>query len=152
MRLSNSHRSALTLGHTFLLIVYHPYSVGYRPLTRFLQSLQLPPCVLDRPLFLFPWGFHLRDCLGILVAGLCKVWLIHLQGRCWISASTGFCFVRCHSSSLLILSSHRMRRICLRQLMMNVWILLVIVMVVLHVSAPYKRTDFTMVLKSLILC
>ena len=129
--------------------------LGCRPLTRLPQSwASLSSCphvwpifltsasrfcchvFLGWPLFLFPCGFHLRACLVMFVAGLCSLWPIHLQRHCWISASTSFCFVCCHSSSLLILSGHCMWRIHLRQLLMNVWILLVVVMVFLHISAP----------------
>ena len=59
---------------------------------------------LGRPLFRFPWGFHFRACHVILEAGFLSVWPIYLH-RFWrISSSMGFCFVRCHSSRLLILS------------------------------------------------
>ncbi|KAH3861420.1 hypothetical protein DPMN_024348 [Dreissena polymorpha] len=34
---------------------------------------------LGHPLFLFPWGFHVRDCLVVLDAGLRRVWPFHLQ-------------------------------------------------------------------------
>ena len=99
----------------------------------------------------FPAGFLVRARLVMLVAGLRKMWPIHLQRRCWKSTPTGFCFIRCHSSSFPALSGHRIWRIHLRQLLVSVWILLVVVMVVLNVLAPYRRTVFTLVLKSLIL-
>ena len=37
------------------------------------------------PLFLFPWVFHFRAYLVLLVAGLCSVWPIHFQRRFKIS-------------------------------------------------------------------
>ena len=52
---------------------------------------------------------------------------------------------------LLIVSGHRILRILLGHKLIKVWILLVVFVVVLHVSAPYNNTDFTFVLKSLIL-
>ncbi|KAH3825198.1 hypothetical protein DPMN_127071 [Dreissena polymorpha] len=75
--------------------------LGHRPPTSFLQASRFwaslsscphvwPTCLasasrsrrqvfLGRPLFLFPWGFHVRDCLVVLDAGLRRVWPIHLQ-------------------------------------------------------------------------
>ncbi|KAH3854302.1 hypothetical protein DPMN_096839 [Dreissena polymorpha] len=75
--------------------------LGHRPPTSFLQASRFwaslsscphvwPICLasasrsrcqvfLGRPLFLFHWGFHVRDCLVVLDAGLRRVWPIHLQ-------------------------------------------------------------------------
>ena len=55
------------------------------------------------PLFLFPWGFHLRTSLVVLVAVLRSVWPIHPH-RFQISTSADFLLVRWHNSSLPIVS------------------------------------------------
>ena len=54
-------------------------------------------------------------------------------------------------SGLFSLSSgHLIFIICLRQLLVKVWILCIVALVILHVSAPYNKTDFT--LELIILC
>ena len=52
---------------------------------------------------------------------------------------------------MLMVSGHGIRRFLLRQVLMNVWIFFSVASVVLHVSALYSWTDFTMELKILIL-
>ncbi|KAH3880365.1 hypothetical protein DPMN_004279 [Dreissena polymorpha] len=69
--------------------------LGHMPPTSFIQASQFwaslsscphvwPICLasasrswrqvfLGRPLFLFPWGFHVRDCLVVLDEGLRRV-------------------------------------------------------------------------------
>ena len=54
-------------------------------------------------------------------------------------------------SLLLMVSGHQIQRILLRQVLMSVWIFFSVAAVVLHVSAPYSRTGFTVVLMILIL-
>ena len=132
--------------------------LGHRPPTRVLQSslfcvllsscFQVCPILFmssarsrrqvlrGRPLDLFPWGFHVSACLVMLEAGLRRVCPIHLHLRRSISSTTGTWFVRCHSSLLLMMSGQRILRILLRHPLMKVWILLRVVTVVLHVSAP----------------
>ncbi|KAH3716874.1 hypothetical protein DPMN_059645 [Dreissena polymorpha] len=68
-----------------------------------------------------------------------------------MSSSTGCWFVFLHNSSLEILSGQRILRIFLRQVLMKTCIFFMVVTVVLQVSAPLRRSGFTMVLKSLIL-
>ena len=72
---------------------------GHRPSTTFLQRLlswailssccqPFPVCLMSAsrsrrkvffglPLFLLPWGFHIRACLVMLVLGFLKVWPRH---------------------------------------------------------------------------
>ena len=52
---------------------------------------------LGRPLFLFPWGFHVSACLVMLVVGFLNVWPIQRHFLRFISISTGSC---CHSCYL----------------------------------------------------
>ena len=99
------------------------------------------------PFFLFPWGFHFRDCLVTFETGLRRVCPIHLHRLCRISSSAGRWSVLCHRSLLLMVLGQWIRSSRLKQLLMKVWILLMVYTVVLHVSAPYSRTDFTLVLK-----
>ena len=80
-----------------------------------------------------------------------RVCPIHLQ-RLWrISSSAGCCLVRYQSSLLLMVSGHWIWRILLGQVLMNVWIFFSVAAMVIHVSALYSRTGFTVVLKILIL-
>lgn len=69
---------------------------------------------LGRPLFLVPWGFHLRACLVLLALRFCSVWPIHPRLILLIPFSTGCWPVLCQRSLLLIVSGH------LRQPLMNV--------------------------------
>jgi len=64
---------------------------------------------------------------------------------------TGCCLLLFHSSILLMVTGHLVLTICLRQMLMNVWILFMVEAFVLHVSAPYRSIGFTIILKSLIL-
>lgn len=105
---------------------------------------------LGLPLFRFPCGFHVRACLVMLFAGLRKVCPIHLQCRFLISSSAGSWFVFCHSL-LLLVSGQRICKILSRQLLMKTSTFLVMAAVLLQVSARYKRTALTLVLKILTL-
>jgi len=98
---------------------------------------------LGSPLFLFPCGFHVMACLVIVDAGFRSVLPIHLH-RLLIS-SPAFCwYVFSHKSLLLMVFGQRIWRILLRQLLIKVCNFLVVVLVILHVSAPYSSTDFTL--------
>ena len=101
--------------------------------------------------FLLPCGFQVKSWGVIQVSGFWRVCPIHLQHLWRISSSAACCLVCFQSSLLLMVSGHRIRRILLRQVLMNVWILFRVAAVILHVSAPYSRTGFTLVLKILIL-
>ena len=150
-----------TLKNSELLLTYYLSLLplrGHRPLTRVLQAFRscaslsncpqdwpvlltsasrsLRQLFLGRPLFLFPWGFHERDCLVVLEAGFRSVCPSHLHRLWMISWSAGCWFVRLWSSSLLMMSGQRICRMRRRHVLMNVWIFFVMVTVVLHVSAP----------------
>ena len=98
------------------------------------------------PLFLLPWGFHVRTCLVMFVLGFLKVWPSHPHLLLRISISIWAWCVLSQRSLLLILSIQCIRRILLRQWLTNVWILISVVLFIRYVSAPYSNTDFTFVL------
>ena len=59
--------------------------------------------------------------------------------------STYFCWCDfSHNSLLLVVFGQRIWRNLLRQLLIKVCNILVVVLVVIHVSAPYSSTDFTL--------
>ena len=68
-----------------------------------------------RPLFLFPFGFHLKAYLVTLLVGFLKVCPIHCQCPFFISSPIGDEPVRCPRSLLLMVLGHWIRRILLRQ-------------------------------------
>ena len=68
-----------------------------------------------RPLFLFPFGFHLKAYLVTLLVGFLKVCPIHYQCPFFISSPIGDEPVRCPRSLLLMVLGHWIRRILLRQ-------------------------------------
>ena len=90
--------------------------------------------VFGLPLFLLPWGFHVRTCLPSHP---------HLLLR--ISISIWAWCVLSQRSLLLTLSIQCIRRILRRQWLINVWILISVV------SALYSNTNFTFVLNKRIL-
>ena len=106
---------------------------------------------LGRPLFLFPWGFHVRACLVMLVVGFLSVWPIQRHFLRFISISTGSWFVLVHKVMLLTLSDHFTFMILRRHLFTNVCILFTVCIVIIHVSQLYNRTDLTPELNILIL-
>ena len=63
-----------------------------------------PPGVFGLPLFLLPWGFHVRTCLVMLVLGFLKVWPSHPQLLLRISISIWAWCVLSQRSLLLTLS------------------------------------------------
>ena len=83
-----------------------------------------------RPIFLFPWWFHVRACLVVLDVGLRSVCPSHLHLLFCISSSAGVWLVLSHRSLLLMVSGQRIWRIFLRQVLMKVWTLLMVVTVV----------------------
>nr|CAH8847999.1 unnamed protein product [Trichobilharzia regenti] len=75
----------------------------------------------------------------------CPIHLHFLLHICWLAI--GSCFVCSHNSLLVILSGHLIFSIERRQLLIKVCSLLEIFFVTRQVSDPYRRTDFTFVLK-----
>ena len=94
-------------------------------------------------LFPFPCGFHVRTCLVILDAGFLSVSTIHAHHLLLISSPAISWCVLSHKSMLPTVSGQRIWRILLRQLLIKVCAFLMVVLVVLHVSAPYSSTNFT---------
>ena len=147
--------------------------VGHRPQTKALQaarsrvslsncpqlwplflmsaSISLLQVILGRPLFLLPCGFHVRDCLVVLDAVFLRVWPIHLHLRWRISSSTGSCWMRRQSSSLVMTFGQRILSIFRRHELINVCSFFEPAAVVRQVSAPYLKTGFTVVLNILTL-
>ena len=108
-------------------------------------------CCFGRPTLGFPWGFHSRACLVMLDTGFLRVWPIQPHLRFLISILMGVGFTLFHSSSFETTSGHLMLRMFFRHLLVNVCNLWMLVLVTCHVSEPYSRTDFTLVLKIRIL-
>ena len=143
---------------------FHPWP-GYRPRTTalhpslswaiFWSPLQLYPplfisssihllhVVLGLPLFLCPWGFHVKECRVMLPGGFLRVWPSHRHFRCPSSSDIAFCPVLSHNSSFRILSGHLILNIFLRHVLTKVWSLFRRVLVSFQVSHPYKSIDFT---------
>ena len=93
------------------------------------DSVSLRQVFLGRPLLLLPCGFHLRACLVMLFGGFLSVWPIHAHFFFLISVFMWSWFALCQRSPFQTLFFDNMA------------------FVVLHVSAPYKSTDFTFELK-----
>ncbi|VDO88989.1 unnamed protein product [Schistosoma margrebowiei] len=91
--------------------------------------------------------FYVRACLVMQFDDLRNVCLIHFNRLFLISSSAGSWFVLSHSRLLLMVSGQWMLSILRRQLFINTCTLLMVVVVVLQVSAPYSRTALTFVLK-----
>ena len=87
----------------------------------------------------------------IQAIGFARVFTIHVQRLWMISSSAGSGLVCFQSSLSLITLAYRVQRIFLLRVLLNVWIFLGVTAVVLHAFAPYSRTDFTVMLKILIL-
>ena len=103
-------------------------------------------CFFGLPLFLLPWGFHVRTCLVMFVLGFLKVWPSHPHLLLRISISIWAWCVLSQRYLLLTLSIQCIRRILLRQWLTNVWILISVVLFIRHVSTPFSNTDFIFVL------
>ena len=141
------HRAPTTLRHRTLFWLVLSTSAHVMPATPASLTILLRHVCLGRPTFRFPWGFQLRACLVTLCVGFRSVWPIHPHFRLLMSMSNGACLVISSSRSLETTSGHLMRRMLLRHLFTNVCSLWVLVLVTRHVSEPYSRTDFTLVLK-----
>ena len=85
----------------------------------------------------------------ILFSGFRKVCPIHFHFLLLMLSSIRHCCVLSHRSSFEITSGQRTFRIFLKHLLIKVCSFLVSSFVDLHVSEPYRRTDFTFVLKIL---
>lgn len=129
-----------------------PHAVHFSPVrSSYIQSSKFKlrsrhQMFLGWPLYL-PSEFNLSACLVMLFGGL-NMYPFQRHLLFW-SSSIGCCPVISHSLVVLMVSGHCSYRICMRQLLMKVWILWVIALVVLHVSAPYSSMAFMIELNSL---
>ena len=107
--------------------------------------------VFGLPWFFLPWGVHWRACLVTLATGFLSVWPSYSQHHFLFRTCRwrGCCSALFHRSSFLTLSCHRTWRICQRQWLTKVCILLLEALVTRQVSQAYRRTLFTLVLKIL---
>ena len=105
--------------------------------------------VAGRPLLRFPWGFHSRASLAILVLGFLSVCPIHLHFRCFTTSSIGLISVCDHKSTFEIVSGQCIFKIFRRHLLTNVWSLWVMVDVTFQDSQPKRRIDRILLLNSL---
>ena len=100
--------------------------------------------ILGRPLFLFPWGFHVRACLVMLDVGFLSVWPIQRHFR-FIYFSTGSWLVVVNKVLLLNLSDHITFMILRRHLFTNVCILFTVCLLNSPwFGAIYNITDLTL--------
>lgn len=109
-------------------------------------STDLRQVVRGRPLFRRPCGFHWRLTLAMSESSLRNMWPIHFHFRCLISVSTGNILQVVIKFWLLICNGQNTLSILLMHLLMNTCSLCVIDVMTFHVSHPYSRTDFTLVL------
>ena len=86
----------------------------------------------------------------MLSEGLRRVCPIHPHFLFFTSWLMVFWLVLSNRLAFDILSGHLMFRILLRHLLTKVWSFLVVIFVTLHVSDPWRRTDFTLVLNILV--
>ena len=104
------------------------------------------------PLLSFPSGFQVSACFAIQFGDFLNVCPIHFRCVFLISSSAGSWFVLSHSGLLLMVSSQRTLSNLRRQLFISICtFVMMMVVVVLQVSAPYSRTVLTFVLKILTL-
>jgi len=111
-------------------------------------STVLSHVIFGLPLLLEPCGFH---CSAILVISLCSfrnVCPIHRHFLSLISRLIGLLAVMDSRSSLLIMFGQNMLHILLRHRLTEARSFLYMVVVTFHVSLPYMRTLFTLVLNT----
>ena len=142
------HRPLTTVLHLVLFCAMRTRSCHLYPSISISAIKSLLQVFLGLPLPHFPWGFHCRACLAMLCFGFISVCPIHLHFLLFNSSSTGGWLVFSQSSLLEIFSGHLKLKMCLRQLLMNIWSLCRRLLVVFQVSAPYKRMVFTLELNN----
>jgi hypothetical protein len=95
-----------------------------------------------------PWGFQSSKILSIAFWSFLIVCPIHFHFRFFlIWSSIGFSPVFSHNVILLITSGHRIFNILRRQRFIKDCSFCVIEFVTSHVSQPYNKTAFTLLLK-----
>ena len=107
------HRPSTTPCQRTRTWAFHSASFQFYPIS-FSSSVSRRQLFLRRPLFLFPWGFHLRACRVLLFGAFHKVWPIQLH----FSSSQNLSTYRLLFPSLpkRIFSVHQMLKMRLRQL------------------------------------
>ena len=107
--------------------------------------------VLGGPTFLRPLGFHVNALIQSLLSSFLSKCPIHFHLLILTSSLILLSLVLLSISSLDMTYGHLFFNILLKQLNMKVSILLLSTSFTLHVSHPYKSTDLTSALNSLIL-
>jgi hypothetical protein len=98
---------------------------------------------LGLPLFLEPYGFHIRAALQGSRSLIPNVWPIQLNLRHLISILVFSWLVSFQSFSLDMTLGHQILQMCLRHRLMKDCNFLWISALTNHVSHPYKSTHFT---------
>lgn len=108
---------------------------------------------LGRPFFLLPYRFPPEVLIRDVGGPFRRMWPIpiHFYRRSWMPAAIGLWLSLCHGFSLMNVSSRRFQKFRNNQVLTDIQTLCVIVLMILHISAPYNRTDCTLVLHSLFL-
>ena len=144
------HRPSTTVRQRPRSWAIHSNSLQVQPVSLASASRSLLQVFFGRPLFLFPWGYQVKAWRVMFVDGFLRVCPIH-HHLLLISSSAGTWLVLSQRSALLMVFGQWIFRILRRHELMKVWTLLMVVFVVLHVSAPYRRTDLTLELNRQIL-
>uniref|UniRef100_A0A183JZN5 Product n=1 Tax=Schistosoma curassoni TaxID=6186 RepID=A0A183JZN5_9TREM len=114
----------------------------------FISANNYPRCVFyNLTPSRFPSELQVSARFVIQSDDLHNVCPIHFQPHFLISSSTQSWFILSHSKLLLLVSSQRTLSILRRQLFINTFIFLMMVVVVLQVSTPYSITILKFVLK-----
>ena len=100
------------------------------------SSTVLRHVFLSLPLPHLPWGFHSRACLAVSSDGFCSVWPSHSHLHFLICKSILGCFVRFHSSLLIIWSGRNILNILHRHLLIKTCSLAVTLLEFFQVSQP----------------
>ena len=115
-------------------------------------SVSLLQLFLGRPPFLLPCGFHVRACRVMLTSSILPqgtVCPIQLQFCLTICFPTGSQSALCHYFSLGTLSNHQILNMVRKHQLTKVWIFCWFFLVVRQVSQPYRKTVFTLELKTI---
>ena len=143
------HRSSTVVLHWFLSWTCRSIWVHCRPICCSSCSADLPQLFFGLPRTK-PWGFQKSGCLIMFLYGFLSVWPIHLHFLLliWVVIFS-YSWVFASWSSLLMVFGYRTPRMLRRQRFVKAWIFAETFFVTLQVSAPYIKTDFTLVLKIL---
>jgi len=113
------HRASTRILHLtlFLATILISAQVFLTPLAS--SSTVLHHVFLGLPLPCLPWGFHSRACLAVSSDGFCSVWPSHPHLRFLICKSILGCFVRFHSSLIVICSGQKILNIFIRHFLIK---------------------------------